>query len=265
MREARKAFQDQMLLFTLAMKEGMDESPEFQDKLAALAKYLLVQDALKSKLPSPVPTEEQLRLHFERTKDDRKSTEKATARHILVSIKKEGDAAGLTDKEALAKIEKVRKELKAKKGWPEVAKNYSDDPGSKEKGGVYENFNPAQMVPEFAEAVRTQKPGVLGEPVRTQYGYDLIEVESYTPAQTQTFEEAKPHVRVEVVNEMRTEAWTKFFESLRVELDYEELDEKDHQGAAAPASEAPAAKAPAAKTPVAKTPVAKAPAAGGKK
>jgi parvulin-like peptidyl-prolyl isomerase len=126
----------------------------------------------------------------------------------------------LTDEQALAKMAKVKAELDGGKSWEDAAKEYSEDPGSNENGGLYEDFNPAQMVPEFAEAVRTQEIGKIGTPVRTRYGYHLILVESRKAAATQSFEEAKEAVQQQLGEKMRGEAWTKWVDSLKSEIGF---------------------------------------------
>ena len=66
-----------------------------------------------------------------------------------------------------------------------------DDVGSGAKGGDLGSFAHHQMVPAFDEVVFKMKPGELSEPVKTQFGYHLIKLESI---QSKTFEQAKPEI-----------------------------------------------------------------------
>jgi parvulin-like peptidyl-prolyl isomerase len=237
MAQARKAFADQMLLVAYAEKEGIAKLPEVKKKMDGFAKHVLSQETLRLKGPSMEkdvlqPTDEQVRAHFEQFADTYKTAEKATARHILVSVKAAdgkagGDGQGLSEPEAMARLEKARKELKAGKDWQETAKKYSDDPGSKDKGGLMENFDPSAMVPEFAQAVRTQKIGTVGPPVKTQFGYHMVLVEAYAPVRAQTFDEAKEKVRSQLFRQVRQDAWTSFFDRLKAEMGFSDPRAQD--------------------------------------
>ncbi|MDR2697622.1 MAG: peptidylprolyl isomerase, partial [Holophagales bacterium] len=214
------------LLVNKAEKDGVDKSPEFNVKLARLTKTLMMQETI-SKFPelqkTPAPTEEQLKAYYEENKNKFKAKDTATARHILVAVRKnETETDKLTDEEAKARIAKAKAELIGDKSWEEIAREYSDDTGSKENGGRYENFNPTQMVPEFAEAVRTQEIGVIGNPIRTQFGYHIILVEKRKIGQIQTFDEAKGTAQKELTDKMRNDTWKSFIDSLKTELEYKD-------------------------------------------
>lgn len=104
------------------------------------------------------------------------------ARHILITVKEPGpdakpDEAKKSDADALAKITKIQSDIKAGKiKFEDAAKQYSDD-GSKEKGGDLGPFMRGMMVKEFENTAFALKPGELSKPVRSQFGYHLIQVE----------------------------------------------------------------------------------------
>ena len=229
-KQAQKRFMENMLLAAKAQKDGLDKTPDFKTKLAGVTKTLLIQEIISKKGPEleslSAPTEDQIKAFYEENINRFKTPESASARHILVNVRgSESETDKPTDEEALARIFEAKKEILGGRSWDEVARKYSDDPGSKEKGGLYENFRPAQMVPQFAEAVRTQETGVIGEPVRTQFGYHLILVESFTPERAQTFDEAKGAVQRQLGDKMMTETWNSFIGSLKDELGFEENDD----------------------------------------
>jgi parvulin-like peptidyl-prolyl isomerase len=220
--EARKAYADHMLFMTRALKDGADKSPEYQDRLAGLAKYLLADEARKN-LPTVEgvqPTDEQMEAYYEQNIANYRVDERASARQILVRVPpgKDGEAKGMDA------IKKAVKELKAGKGWPDVAKKYSEDPGSKDRGGLIENFDPARMVPEFAAAVRGQEKGELGQPFRSTHGYHVVLVESLSPARPMTFDEAKARVRNQLSGRMLQDARAAFMDSLRADLGFSDTD-----------------------------------------
>jgi parvulin-like peptidyl-prolyl isomerase len=220
--EARKAYADQMLLMSQAVREGADKTPEFQDRLAGLTKYLLADEARK-KLPTAEgvqPTDEQMMAYYEQNVANYRVDERATARHILVRVApgKDGEA------KALGALKKAAKELNAGKGWPEVAKKYSEDPANKDRGGVMENFDPARMSPEFAAAVRSQEPGALGQPIRTTHGFHIVLVESLSPARPMTFDEARARVRNQLAGRMLQEARAAHMDGLKAELGFSDTE-----------------------------------------
>lgn len=95
--------------------------------------------------------------------------EKATARHILVKDK--------------AKATQIMAQLKKGGDFARIAKAESTDPGSAEQGGELPEFGHGQMVPEFDEAVFDAEVGQLVGPVKTQFGYHVIEVLDKKPGQ----------------------------------------------------------------------------------
>lgn len=104
------------------------------------------------------------------------------ARHILINSPKlppnPTPAQKKQDQDALAKIQQIRADIvSGKSTFEAAAKQYSDDPGSKENGGDLGVFMRGSMVPEFDATVFTLKPGEISQPVRSQYGYHLIQVE----------------------------------------------------------------------------------------
>jgi len=87
----------------------------------------------------------------------------ATARHILVETEEE--------------CETLKSEIENGISFEEVAKEHSNCPSGK-KGGDLGKFGPGQMVPEFDKAVFSGDVGVLYGPIKTQFGYHLLEVTS---------------------------------------------------------------------------------------
>jgi peptidyl-prolyl cis-trans isomerase C len=89
----------------------------------------------------------------------------AAARHILVD----------SEEECL----KLKNEIEAGTEFAESAKKHSKCPSGAEGGGLGE-FNPGQMVPEFDAVVFNEEIGKVHGPIKTQFGYHLIEITSRT-------------------------------------------------------------------------------------
>ncbi|MCP8968205.1 peptidylprolyl isomerase PrsA [Ectobacillus ponti] len=104
----------------------------------------------------------------------------------------------LVKDEATAK--KVMDELKGGKSFEDLAKQYSEDTGSKDKGGDLGFFGPGKMVPEFeAAAYKLKKGEMTQEPVKSQYGYHIIKVTDIK--ELKPFNEVKDDLKKQLVDE----------------------------------------------------------------
>lgn len=112
--------------------------------------------------------------------------ERVHARHILIRIKgtagPKSDKPELTEEQAKAKAEDIRKQLLAGGDFAKLAKENSDDTATAEKGGDLGYFRRGQMVAEFEKAAFALKPKEVSEPVKSAFGYHIIEVEDHSAA-----------------------------------------------------------------------------------
>src|SRR5260370_744085 len=105
---------------------------------------------------------------------------------------------GKTDaevEEIKKKAEDVLKQVKKGGEFEDLAKKYSEDPGSKDKGGDLSWISQGQTVPEFEKTAFTLGPGQVSDLVKTQYGFHIIKVLEKETARTKTFEEVKDSLR----------------------------------------------------------------------
>ena len=102
------------------------------------------------------------------------------ARHILVAD--------------LKTAQKVEADLKGGANFATEAQKYSIDPGSKDKGGELGQIRHGQMVPSFDAAVFSLPVGVISAPVKSPFGYHIIQVESRTPGTTATLANTKDKI-----------------------------------------------------------------------
>lgn len=136
--------------------------------------------------------------------------EEVKARHILFKVDKpEQDAA------AKAKAEETVKKLRAGADFATLAKQLSDDPGSKDKGGDLGFFKRGQMVPEFEKAAFALKVGEISEPVKSAYGYHIIQVTERKEAKGPDFDKAKAGLRKQLAEQAGQKAFNDWFTALR--------------------------------------------------
>jgi len=119
----------------------------------------------------------------------------ATVRHILILTEGKSDQEKA---EARTKIEDILAQAKAGADFTELAKEYSEDPGSKDKGGLYEDFPRGQMVKPFEDAAFTVPVGELSGVVETTFGYHILKIVD-RKKETRPFEE----IRAELESKLR--------------------------------------------------------------
>ena len=130
--------------------------------------------------------------------------ERAKVRHILIEMPKPG-ADGKVDQKAIdearAKAQDVLKQLKATGDWAGLAKKYSADPGSKDKGGELNWIEKGQTVPEFEKTAFSQNKGQISDPVQTTFGFHIIQTEDKEDAHLKPLAEVKPGIEEAIKQE----------------------------------------------------------------
>jgi peptidyl-prolyl cis-trans isomerase D len=150
--------------------------------------YVELDEAQLAKQVTP-PSDADLQAQYQQQMDKYKQDETRHARHILINVKA-GDAAA--DAAAKAKAEDILKQLKAGGDFAKLAEQYSQDQGSAKQGGDLGNVSHGMMVKPFEDALfGIAKPGDIAGPVKTQFGYHLIQLESVQAAQVKPFAEVK--------------------------------------------------------------------------
>jgi peptidyl-prolyl cis-trans isomerase D len=149
--------------------------------------YLLLNAA--SMAPKETPSEDDLRQLYESEIDRFTQPERRNVRHILITVDPNADAAKA--EAAKARIIAIRKRIESGADFAEVAKEVSEDPGSAAQGGDLGFIEKGLMDPAFDQAAFALKQGQLSEPVRTRFGYHLIEVTKIDPVKVKPFAEVK--------------------------------------------------------------------------
>ncbi len=98
-----------------------------------------------------------------------------------------------------AKAEDILKQVKKGGNFADLAKKYSEDPGSKDKGGDLGFITKGQTVPEFEKTAFSLQNGQVSDLVKTQYGFHILKVLENEPAHTKPFEEVRDSLRAPLV------------------------------------------------------------------
>ena len=184
----------QKKLDALLKKQGVTA-----DELRTQLEAQMLQEAVRTKVGQDAKvTPEQIKAYYDDPKNEAQFVvpDSVDARHVLVNTK--------------AKAEKVQQLLAADNSdanWKKVAALYSIDPGSKDKGGSLGSFPKGRMVPEFDKVAFSIKPGTISVPVKSQFGWHVIEVTKKTPGSSKTFEEAKSMIEQSLKFQLQAKAW----------------------------------------------------------
>ncbi len=166
-------------------------------------KALLISEGLSKKITGDVKaTDQQVQAYYASHKTQYQQPESRDVRHILVP------------KKALAA--RIYAEVKADPSrFPALAKKYSKDPGSAAKGGQL-TVSKGQTVPEFDKAAFSLKKGQISPPVKTQYGYHVIQaLSAIRSAQSTPLDKVKAPIRQQLEQQQKNDVMTKWVDQTK--------------------------------------------------
>ena len=134
---------------------------------------------------------DEIRDYYENNLDRFVSNEERKSSHILVAIDED-----TTDEQAAELIKEIQTKLETET-FEELAKQYSDDPGSAAQGGDLGWAETGLFVPEFESALFSLNVGDTSEAVKTDFGYHLIRMDDVKPGQQQAFEDIEYELELE--------------------------------------------------------------------
>jgi peptidyl-prolyl cis-trans isomerase D len=167
------------------------------------------------------PSQQAIQQYYNQHQSDYSQPEQARSRHILITVPAGADAK--TDAAAKAKAEGILKQLQAGGSWTDLAKKNSDDPGSKDKGGELGFAQRKQMVPEFDNAIFTQKVGDIAV-VKSSFGYHIVQVEERQAAHTQPLSEVQPAIVAALTRDASAHAQQNYAQALTSEANKNGMD-----------------------------------------
>jgi foldase protein PrsA len=178
-----------------------------------------IQNILKSQIimekalaPQIHVSEADIKAYFDKNHAVFDKPEQVHARHILVADQ--------------ATANKVLAQLKAGGSWDTLAKQYSTDPSSKDKGGDLGYFGRGQMVPQFQDAAFGAKVGQIVGPVKSPFGYHIIQVLDKKPAQKATYASAHDKIRDQLTQQQQQQQAPVFLQGLRQSAKIDVYDDR---------------------------------------
>jgi len=172
---------DVKLVAQAAEQKKLDQTDDFKREMAFLRDKALMQAYLDG-VGKDALTDAAVQKVYDETIKDMKPEQEVRARHILVE----------TEDEA----KKVKARLDKGEDFAKVAKEVSKDPGSAQSGGDLGFFTKDQMVPEFADVAFSLKKGQVSDPVKTKFGWHIIEVEDTRENPVPTLDQVRDQIEV---------------------------------------------------------------------
>lgn len=167
-----------------------------------VVQYLSIRKLME---PRVEVTDEEIETYFEENKDSFNVEEQVEARHILVEDEK-------TANEIVQKLEDGE-------DFAELAKEFSTDEGSGAMGGDLGFFTRGKMVPEFEEKAFSLKVGEISEPVKSEYGYHIIEVLDKKEAKDAVLEDHIVEIREKLFEDKMQTEYVAWLEEAREKYD----------------------------------------------
>ncbi len=215
--EFRKHIQEQLATIKLIDQEVKAKTPpptddEIKDLYATLEAIIKDKPIPGSHTPSELDELKSLSKAVARRFDER-----ARARHILIRVppnasKEDRDAA-------LKKIKDVQSRLKKGEDFSELARKYSEDPGSKDRGGDLGYFSRGDMVPAFDKVAFALDVGQTSDIVTTDFGYHIIQVQEKKAASKMSLDEIKDDLRDYLFQQRGAKRFESYVKDLRSKAD----------------------------------------------
>ncbi|MGM0466769.1 MAG: peptidylprolyl isomerase [Acidobacteriota bacterium] len=179
-----------------------------------IQKEMLVQSFLDQKIGSEVTvTDEEILSAYN-------SPKTVTVRHILLLTQDKEEAE---KKAVLEKMKQIQKRAQAGEDFAELAKEFSEDPGSQEKGGLYENIERGVMVKPFEEAAFNVPVGEISDIVETQYGYHIIKVEE-RQMEERPLDQVRDEIRQNIRQNRIEQEFSRYMDELRSQANIQSFE-----------------------------------------
>jgi peptidyl-prolyl cis-trans isomerase D len=157
-------------------------------------------------------SDDDLKKAYEKNRQQYVQAEKRHASHILIA----GTGNDAADKKL---ADDVYAQAKAGKDFAQLAKQYSKDPGSAQKGGDLGWADRTTFVGPFTDALFSMSAGDIHAPVKTEFGYHIIRLDEVQAGKTKTYDEARPELEADVRKNKATDRFGEIQEQLQTQME----------------------------------------------
>ncbi|MBF0258824.1 MAG: SurA N-terminal domain-containing protein [Desulfamplus sp.] len=169
-------------------------------------------------------TTDDIASYFSSNPDEFTTPEQVEASHILIRVDEDAEEDAV--EQARKESEEIYKKIIAGEDFSQLAKTYSQDPSAKNNGGYLGKFARNKMVKPFEEKAFSMKPGQVSEPIRTQFGWHVIQVKSKTEESKKSLEEAAPQIKEKILmDESRNLAYNAAGKAFDAVIDGDSLEQ----------------------------------------
>ena len=205
--EGKRAVLEQLisnkLLLLDARRNLLEADPVFKAELNRMKENLLISFAAEKAFSAVSVSDKEAEEYYEANKERFMSEETVNASHILVD----------TEEKALEILAEIKS---GETSFEDAARSNSTCP-SGGRGGNLGDFGRGQMVPEFDEAAFSMAEGEISDkPVKTQFGYHLIKLNSKKPAEIMPFAELAPEIKEALLQQKRQKAYESKINQLKI-------------------------------------------------
>jgi foldase protein PrsA len=188
-------------------KQNLKQQNITEKDLRTQIENQLISEKIYDKVTQGVKvSDKQIEEYYGAHKKDYKVAESRDVRHILVN------------KKALA--DSIRSQLENGGSWKTLAKKYSKDPSSKDNGGKL-TVRRGETVPEFDKTAFSLDKNEISQPVKTQYGYHVIQaLSAIKPAKQTPLKDVKEQIRQQLLQEKRQKAVADWSKDLNKEFEH---------------------------------------------
>lgn len=202
-----------MVISKIARDNGFDKKPDIKEQIELMSNDLIASEYLKKEVVGKISvTEDDMSIYYKAHPEEFRTPEMVRARHILIKV----DNKAKEDEKVKAKerAEGILKRIKSGEDFAKLATEFSDDPGSKNKGGDLGFFPKGRMVPNFEKAAFALRVGEVSDIVETPFGFHIIKVEEKKESILQPYEKVKDKVKEKVFNDFRKTRVDEFVEKV---------------------------------------------------
>jgi peptidyl-prolyl cis-trans isomerase C len=192
-----------------ALKQNNITEDQLREDIRENLPVQLVQERVTG---AAEPSDKEIQDYYEKNKEAQFTTpEQRCVGHILFN------------KDQKEKAEDVKQQLENGGDFAKLAKENSQDPGSAENGGDLGCLGKGETVPEFEQAAFGAEQGEIVGPVKTEFGYHILQVTDIKPEQTRSLQEVESQIRSQLASEKQSEAFNTWVEEQKKERDVKYL------------------------------------------
>lgn len=188
-----------------AIRLKLDQKPDVKDKIEEFTKGILMQALVEEKVNKNITvSDKEVEEYYTSHQDEFTVTEKIKVSYILIKV--DPEAKKEVNEEKKAKAEEIVAKARSGEDFSALAKQYSEDTKTKNKGGVLPFFAKGSKDPEFEKAAFNLKKDEISDPVFTKKGYNIIKLTDKKEGRTKSLKEASNKIRNKLKQKNRNDA-----------------------------------------------------------